>query len=330
MIEDSEPVFIEDKYTEYGKWMDGWETRRKRIPGHDWSIIKLSASCNIKGIFVDTAYFIGNFAARISIQGGNFTGNEISHLPQRNSRMGRASSKEEIKLASRLGTDLWPEIIAMTNLKPGTNETRKNYLSVSSNDVFSFIRVNIYPDGGMARLRVFGVGVPDLSKLSDDDVFDLIGMENGGLIVSYSNAYFSHPRNLIKKNRAIIAGDGWETVRRLDRPAILKEDSNGFLQVSGSEWTIIKMSCSGYVKEIVIDIKYFEGNYPYSFKLEGTISNTGSKWETILKYQKLIANKDHIFKSNQIIAAGPFNYVKITIYPDGGISRIRLYGQKAG
>lgn len=335
MIEDSEPVFFEDKVTDYGKWMDGWETRRKRIPGHDWAIIKLVAPCNIKGILVDTAFFTGNFAPRISVQGGNLTGNETSLLPHRQSRLGTASSNEETQLISRLGTELWPQIIAMTHLRPGNEETRKNYLPVSSNEAFSFIRVNIYPDAGFARLRVFGNGAPDLSKFSDSDVFDLIAMVNGGAIVSYSNAYFSHPRNLIKKGRAIKSGDGWETVRRLDRPPILEEDSNGNLQVSGHEWTVIKMSCSGIVDEIFIDTLYFIGNAPYSVRIEGTILSSkealaSAKWATILNNEKLSASKDHIYKYDKFHAVGPFTHVKITIFPDGGMSRVRVFGRKAG
>lgn len=335
LIEDSEPVFIEDKYTEYGKWMDGWETRRKRIPGHDWCIIKLVASCNIKGILVDTAFFKGNFAPRISLQGGNLTEKEKRFLPHRQSQMGTASSNEENQLISQLNTESWPEIIPMTRLKPGFEQTRKNYFAVSADEVFSYIRVNIYPDAGMARLRVFGTGVPDLSKFNASDVFDLIAMENGGAIVSYSNAYFSHPKNLIKIGRATRAGDGWETMRRLDRPPILEEDSNGFLKVPGSEWTIIKMSCSGIVSEVVIDILHFIGNAPYSVKIEGIISNsevteTTAKWETILHNQKLTANDDHFFKADKLAAAGPFTHVKITIFPDGGMSRFRVFGRKTG
>lgn len=335
LIEDSDPVFIEDKNTEYGKWMDGWETRRKRIPGHDWCIIKLVAPCTIEGILVDTAFFKGNFAPRISLQGGNITEKQKRFLPHRQSQIGTASSNEQNQLISQLGTESWPEIIAMTSLKPGFEEARKNYFPVSSGDVFSYIRLNIYPDGGIARLRVFGTGAPDLSKFNSSDVFDLIAMENGGSIVSYSDAYYSQPRNLIKKGRAVQAGDGWETMRRLDRPPILEEDSNGNLKVIGSAWTIIKMGCSGIVSEVVVDSLYYIGNAPYSVKIEGIYSNseetlTTAKWETILDKQKLTVNDDHFFKVDKIDAAGPFNHVKITIFPDGGMSRFRLFGRKSG
>lgn len=209
MIQDSEPVYVDGKYTEYGKWMDGWETRRKRIPGHDWCIIKLVAPCNIKGILVDTAFFTGNFPPRISIQGGNLTENEENLLPHRENRLGTASSNEEKKLVSQFRTETWAELIGMTNLKPGYEQTRKTYLFVNTNVVCSFIRVNIYPDGGIARLRVFGTVVPDLSKFNGSDVvFDLISMENGGAVVAYSDDYYSNPRNLIKKGRATTMGDG--------------------------------------------------------------------------------------------------------------------------
>lgn len=68
MLKDSEPIFIADKFTEFGKWMDGWETRRKRTPGHDWCIIRLSGPTSIKGFLIDTAHYTGNYAPKISIQ----------------------------------------------------------------------------------------------------------------------------------------------------------------------------------------------------------------------------------------------------------------------
>ncbi|KAJ6649349.1 Allantoicase [Pseudolycoriella hygida] len=333
MLQNTEPVFIADKYTEFGKWMDGWETRRKRIPGHDWCIVKLGAPCNIKGILVDTAFFTGNYAPRISIQGASLSEYEESLLPHRQGKMGTACSADELQMISKLKTECWPELVEMTSLKPGYEETRKTYISVDSNEVCTYIRVNIYPDGGIARLRVFGTVVPDLSQFDCNDVIDLIAMENGGTCVGYSNAHFGHPRNLIKPNRGVNMGDGWETMRRLDRPAILEADSNGILKVPGCEWAIIKMCCLGYVSEIVVDTCHFKGNFPDSVKIEGTILSpeetlSSAKWVTILANQKLSANKEHFYK-NEIHVDGPFSHVRITMSPDGGISRVRLFGQKA-
>lgn len=333
MLKDTDPVFIPDKYTEFGKWMDGWETRRKRISGHDWCIVKLGAPCNIKGILVDTAFFTGNYAPRISIQGASLSEYEESFLPTRQCKMGSACSKEEFQMISLNKSECWPELVEMTNLKPGYEETRKTYISVDSNEVCSYIRVNIYPDGGIARLRVFGTVVPDLSQFDCTDVIDLIAMENGGTCVGYSNAHFGHPRNLIKPSRGVNMGDGWETMRRLDRPAVLEADETGILKVPGCEWAIIKMCCLGYVNEVVVDTIHFKGNFPDSVKVEGTILSpeetlSSAKWVTIIGYQKLTANSEHFYK-NEIHVDGPFSHIRVTMSPDGGISRVRLFGQKA-
>lgn len=333
MLKDTEPVFIADKYTECGKWMDGWETRRKRIPGHDWCIVKLGAPCNIKGILVDTAFFTGNYAPRISIQGACLSEYDESLLPSRQNKLGSACSTEEVQMISEVKSECWPELVEMTNLKPGYEDTRKTYISVDSNEVCSYIRVNMYPDGGIARLRVYGTVVPDLCQFDCNDIIDLVAMENGGTCVGYSNAHFGHPRNLIKPNRGINMGDGWETMRRLDRPAILEADSNGILKVPGCEWAIIKMCCSGYVNEVVVDTLHFKGNFPDSVKIEGTILSaeetlSSAKWITILQSQKLSANKEHFYK-NEIHVDGPFSHIRVTMSPDGGISRVRLFGQKA-
>ena len=74
MLNDKEPVFIEDKYDEHGKWMDGWESKRRRDGGNDWAIIKLGSPGIISEINVDTSFFTGNFPPFASIQGLDITG----------------------------------------------------------------------------------------------------------------------------------------------------------------------------------------------------------------------------------------------------------------
>lgn len=297
MLAPTEPVFIPDKYTEYGKWMDGWETRRKRIPGHDWCLIKLGAACNIKGIMVDTAFFTGNYAPRISIQGAKLTENEEQLIPNREScKMGTACNECELENLSKLKSEKWTEIVPMTVMNPGYEETRKHYFSINDNKVYTHIRLNMYPDGGIARFRVYGEVKRSITEIKENSIIDLISLENGGTCIGYSNAHFGHPRNLIKPGNGINMGDGWETSRRLDRPPILEANSDGILQVSGNEWAIFKLGFAGIVERIMVDTKHFKGNFPDSVQIEGCLLKDGdlinsAKWEMLLSSRKVRYNK---------------------------------------
>lgn len=254
-------------------------------------------------------------------------------LPPRNSKMGSACTNEEQSQASKLRSDQWTDLVPMTKLRPGYEETRKNYIAVDCNEVVSHIRVNMYPDGGIARLRLFGEVQSNVANIGTSEEIDLISLQNGGSCVAYSNAHYGHPRNLIKPGRGINMGDGWETMRRLDRPAILQADADGMMMVPGFEWAVMKMSCLGYVNRLMVDTYHFKGNFPDSVKVEGAVLQeedtlTSANWTTILSSQKLSAHKEHYFK-NELRTDGPFNYVRITMAPDGGFSRVRIFGNKA-
>lgn len=333
MLKDSEPVFIPDKYTTYGKWMDGWETRRKRIAGHDWCIVRLAAPTSIKGILVDTAHFTGNYAPQFSIQGARLGQAEEELIPERGPEMiGTACSEQDLKLMSALKSDQWMQVIGMTPLQPGYEETRKQYFAVEKKDeVFTHLRVNMYPDGGIARLRVFGEVQPDLNSLKHTQI-DLIGVLNGGQCLSYSNAHYGHPRNLIKPNRGVNMGDGWETARRLDRPAILKTDDKGILQVPGCEWAVFKLCSKGSLESVMVDTNHFKGNFPDNVKLEAALLDEketlqSAQWKIMLSNTKLSAHKEHMFGEDMLQYKGPCTHVRITMAPDGGISRVRMLGK---
>ncbi|XP_058812245.1 allantoicase-like [Topomyia yanbarensis] len=333
MLMDAEPVFIPDKYTPYGKWMDGWETRRKRIAGHDWCIIRLAALSKIKGIVVDTAHFTGNFAPRFSVQGAQLSPLVEESIPERGREMiGTACSEKDLEKVASLKSDEWSEVIEMTPLKPGYSTTSKQYFFVDCNDAFTHLRVNIYPDGGIARLRVFGEVQPDNNLLSSGSQLDLIGMLNGGQCLSYSNAHYGHPRNLIKPNRGINMGDGWETARRLDRPPILNIDKHGILQVPGCEWAVFRLCSKGIVERVVVDTNHFKGNFPDTVKIEATCLEPNrtlqsAQWQPMLDSTKLAAHREHVFEDESLQFRGPCSHVRITIAPDGGISRVRLFGR---
>lgn len=193
--------------------------------------------------------------------------------------IGSECTKDDFEKIQRLQTDNWQEILEMTELQAGYQETRHNFFEITSKDTFTHLRLNIYPDGGIARLRVYGEARPALLPTAGE-IIDLVAMKNGGICRGYSNAHYGHPRNLIKSGSGVNMGDGWETARRLDRPAVLKTDSSGILKLPGCEWAVFKLTGIGRIFDIEVDTKHFKGNFPDSIKIEGALLKNLEEWDS--------------------------------------------------
>jgi allantoicase len=288
LLKAAKAVWKEGKYTAHGKWMDGWETRRRRTPGHDWAVIKLGLRGRVRGVNVDTAYFTGNYPSHASLE-------------------------------ARDGDGDWVELLPKSELKGGGD----NLFAVEDERAFAQVRLNIFPDGGVARLRVFGDVVPDWGKRSKKTLVDLAAVENGGLALLCSDMYFSHPQNLIMPGRGKDMGDGWETKRR---------------RGPGHDWVILRLGAPGTLERVEVDTAHFKGNYPDSCLLEG-LHRTGATpaeqladefapWVPILPQTKLKADSRRVF-AQELVRHGPVTHVRLSIFPDGGVSRLRLWGRRA-
>ena len=286
-------IFISDKYTDRGKWMDGWESRRKRTPGHDWCIIKLGLAGFIKGVDIDTNHFLGNNPAYASIE---------------------ACSAADDATVEQLESASWMEILTKSPTKSGS----QNLFAIFSQQRWSHIRFHIYPDGGVARLRVYGEVLPDWNKIVKDEPIDLAFVGNGGCVVAASDMFFGSKENLIMPGRGVNMGDGWETKRN---------------RTPGNrDWVILKLATPGNIEKIIVDTCHFKGNYPDSCSIEACISyddasviNNEVEWKTILPAQKLSADHEHEFVK-EINKHDPITHVRLNIFPDGGVSRLSLFG----
>lgn len=336
ILKENDAEWREGLFTECGKWMDGWETRRKRIPGHDWCIIKLGVAGVIEGIDADTSYFTGNFVPRVSVQAAVLSSEEESIIPERRSEMGSAACEDVMAKVEQLKSEAWEFIIPMTEARPGYRDTCHTYIPTTGRKRWTHIRLNVYPDGGIARLRVFGSATPDWSHISPKQLLDLAAVSNGGVCLEYSDAHYGHPRNLISPGRGVNMGDGWETARRLDRPPVLVADANGVLQVSGYEWTVLRLGHPGRITKIEIDTNHFKGNFPDSCRIDGALldnryasrdklGTSSGVWRTLLPAQKMKAHMRHFYE-REIDHKDPVSHVRIVMAPDGGISRVRLFG----
>ncbi|XP_049914498.1 allantoicase isoform X2 [Epinephelus moara] len=331
------PQFILSAFTEFGKWMDGWETRRKRTTGHDWCIIQLGVPGRIYGFDVDTSFFTGNHSPHISIQAGCLDKPPTFSLD--GDRTGMAASDIQLAAVAKLGSEAWPELVCVSELKPGYSDCCHNHFKVNFNHRVTHLRLNMHPDGGIARLRAYGVGQRDWSSVSSHQDVDLVALPNGGVCLGYSDAHFGHPRNMIGLGRAVNMADGWETARRLDRPKHLKVDQRGILQVPGSEWAVFRLGHPGVISSVEVDTNHFKGNFPDSFRIEvcsltaeeeaqciRSKWNSG-KWQVLLSPQKLRPHHRHLYSQSKLTLSSPVTHVRLIISPDGGVSRLHLWGR---
>ena len=295
LLKSGRGIFIADKYTDRGKWMDGWESRRKRTEGNDWCIIRLATSGIIHDLDIDTNHFLGNHPPFASVECSNVKTEDWDFNP------------EKIQ---------WKELIPQSPLQPGS----QNFFEVKDKNVYTHLRLNIFPDGGVARLKVYGEVFKDWTILKNIEPTDLASAVNGGRAILCNDMFFSHMNNLIMPGRGVNMGDGWETKRnRIPR---------------NKDWVIIRLAHKGSINQVLIDTCHFKGNFPDSCLIEGSnisimeenkLTTSDIKWSVIIPKSKLQADHEHYFKE-EINEKGPFTHVRLTIFPDGGISRMRLFG----
>lgn len=287
-------IFIPDKFTDRGKWMDGWESRRKRTPGNDWCIIKLGFAGVIKGVDIDTNHFLGNNPSYASI--------DACALPD------GASVKSLPKAA-------WVEILSKSPLRPGS----QNLFAIGESKRWTHVRLNIFPDGGVARMRIYGDVVPDWNKADKKELMDLAFIGNGGSVVAASDMFFGSKENLIMPGRAANMVDGWETKRR---------------RGPGNDWAILKLGKPGKIQKIEVDTNHFKGNYPDRCSIDavyapGAILDAltwqAFQWVEILGQTKLQAHTRHYFEK-ELKPLPVCTHVRLNIFPDGGVSRLRVLG----
>jgi allantoicase len=291
-------IFIPGKFTTRGKWMDGWESRRRRTPGHDWCVVALGMRGVVRGVNVDTSHFTGNFPSHCSIEGLDVNG------PLQRSFIAREGEP-------------WVTLLPKAALR-GNND---NFFPIDSEQPWTHLRLNIFPDGGVARLRVYGGVAVDWPHIARGRrAIDLASIKNGGLVVGASDMHFGARDNLIMPGRAANMGDGWETKRR---------------RGPGYDWAIVKLGTAGLVSRIEIDTNHFKGNFPESASIDGclapdsSLASLGSAaWLEILPRTPLRAHHRHHF-AKELSAVGPVSHVRLNIYPDGGVSRLRIYGTVA-
>ncbi len=291
ILDPNPPIFKEGIFDRHGKWMDGWETRRRRKKGFDYLIVKLGKPGKIFNVDIDTTHFSGNQPTHASLE-ACFKNKNLNHKSK------------------------WITILSKKKLGPNKNHNFK----IKSKSVFTHVKLNIYPDGGVARLRVYGkVEIKNINFGSK--LINLTSVLNGASIIGCNNEHFGRAENVIAPGKGKNMGDGWETRR-----------SRG----KNFDWLIIKLGRTGTINKIEIDTHHFKGNYPDRCSVQAayipkelsnySVVKKSNKWKSFLNKVKLNAHRKHSF-INKIMKKNKINFIRINIYPDGGISRIRTFGK---
>jgi allantoicase len=298
MLEPSNPVFIDGKFDNHGKWMDGWETRRRRDGKNDYCFIKLGQRSIIDGFNVNTKHFTGNFPPGISILGACFSSD---------------ISDNDVVECSEGG--VWFDLIPLNDLE---GDSENFFTSVYQKEV-THLRVTIYPDGGIARLRAYG------SICFDEDLYGVKGVNvisaNTGSRAIYANdEHFGSLQNILSESVPLNMADGWETRRRRD---------------PGNDWGVIELPRPATISGIIVDTKFFKGNYPDSFSIcaahllgatDDEIVSQSKDWLELVTLQKLQMDQEHVYSEDFIEHQNSITHIRINIYPDGGIARLKLIG----
>lgn len=279
LLKEEPPFWDEDRFVDTGKWMDGWETRRRREPGHDWCTLALGIPGLLKRVTVDTSHFTGNFPEAFSLEACG------------------------VDVDERLDDVVWQEVIPRTLLRGDSVATFETDFRWR----VTHIRLNIYPDGGIARLRVEGSPVPGMDIVCPDGDTDLVSAVVGGAAAGASNAHYSHPSNMLKPIASRGMWDGWETKRR---------------RGPGHDWATFHLGLPGVVHHVVVDTSFFKGNAPGWVSVD--VSEDGAAWSPAVDHADV---KPH--ELNQVLLPQPAHasMIRLNIHPDGGVARLRVMGR---
>ena len=293
LIDAVDPVWKDGVYDDHGKWMDGWESRRKRVEGYDYCIVRLGIPGVIRGLDIDTSFFTGNYPPAASID--------------------VCVCDEELP-----GEDAaWHELLPRVDL----NGDAHNYFPVDADKTVTHLRLNIFPDGGVARLRIYGEVRPDHSKLPAGASIDLVSMQNGGRALMASDEHYGSMHNLNLPDQGTHMGDGWETARR---------------RGPGHDWVLFELGQPGVVERIEIDTSFYKGNYPDRAEIRAAmvtskdiLDNESESWPVLLPESKLEMDCVRVF-TDELQDVGIVSHVRMNIFPDGGVMRIRVRGMPNG
>ena len=297
------PIRQPGKMVFSGAWYDGWETRRHNPAPFDWVIVRLgAASGRVIGVEIDTAFFSGNHAPAISVEGCFVDA-------------GSQLDSDNAVLALSNGRSGWEPVLDIRECGPSRRFAWK--LSEPTKP-YNYVRLNMYPDGGIARFRLYGHAVPVLCQ-DPGVLMDLASAQNGGVAVSCSDQHFGAKENLLLPGRGKDMSDGWETARSRTKGHV--------------DWAIIRLGFPGRAAKVGVDTAFFRGNFPQRVRVEaiawtgeGEPAHDADGWWTLVPDSLCMPDFEHEFDAIADPEALAATHVKLTMIPDGGVKRLRVWG----
>jgi allantoicase len=298
MLQPGEPEWRAGVYDDHGKWMDGWESRRRREGGHDYCIVALASLSHVSLLEIDTRHFTGNYPPFASVEACRST------------------------VDPDAGT-AWTTLLPQAPLQGD----QRHFFAVDAGTAWTHLKLNIHPDGGVARFRSFGRIACDWSRPGQSSL-DLAAALNGGRALACSDEHYGSMHNVLLPGRGTSMADGWETRRR---------------RTPGFDWVILELGTAGVPEAVEIDTAYFKGNFPHQVSIQATLlPSTGAQgveagergdidlstqclyWPVLLEPRLLQADQVHRFA---LQGAGAISHLRVNIHPDGGVSRVRVFGK---
>jgi allantoicase len=317
LIKPGPPAFDPAEFGNRGKVYDGWETRRRRGPGHDHAIVRLGVPGIVHGVVVDTSYFRGNYPPQVSVE---------------------AVAADGYPAPDELAAMTWQTLVE----RSGAQGDAANAYPVDSPFRWTHVRLSTYPDGGVARFRVHGTAVPDPRFLTG--TVDLAAMENGGRIVGCSDAFYASASNLILPGRAASTGEGWENARRRGpghdyvTVALAAAGALRHVEIDASRFI---GNAPGQVRLLAADTRGVRGDPGAPAPDRGSPTPGGpptpgggpptlggdtpvpeSAWREALPLTRVQPDTRHHF-----LVDSAATHVRLEVIPDGGLARLRVYGE---
>jgi allantoicase len=302
LIKPEAPVFAAGEFGNRGKIYDGWETRRRREPGHDHAIVRLGVPGIVQGVVVDTSFFRGNYPPQVSVE---------------------ALGAEGYPSPGELAGMAWHTLVLRTDARGDAANT----YPVTDRRRWTHVRLTIYPDGGVARFRVHGTALPDPRFLAG--TIDLAAAEHGGRLVGCSDAFYSSAGHLILPGRAASMGEGWENARRRGPGhdyVIIALAAAGELRHVEVDTSWFVGNAPGWVRLLAADAREAPAGQPPGPDPppEPGPPEPGWSWREVLPLTRVQPDTRHRFLIDGLPVA---THVRLDAIPDGGLARLRVNGE---
>ena len=264
----------------------GWRTRRRRDTGHDWAILRLGVPGILESLELET------------------DDDRPTHILLEGCSAPHTCPVDKLKD--------WETLVSKSVLE----DSSSHRFAITSGKRYTHLRLSIFPDGSITRLRALGHPVPAWMAPggAPPGSLDLAAVANGAELNDWSDSRSGVPTSLIYPGSRSDKTPGWTTRRR---------------RQSGHEWVTIRLGAAGRVVGVTFDTEGLEGDIPAKVSLEGSSAEkvpAEGEWQGVLPAVPALPNTEHHF-SAEVEDNSDIRWVRLKLHPDGGMTRLRVWGE---